>query len=59
MSTPSRRLLLFAIVPVIAAAAAWQWRGLLHAQSLEPVVGIVRTTEIHIAPEISGHLAPT
>jgi HlyD family secretion protein len=57
MSPASRRLLLFAIVPAIAAAAAWHWRGLLQAQSLEPVVGIVRTTEIHIAPEISGHLA--
>ena len=57
MSPPSRRLLLFAVVPAIAALAAWHWRGLLHAQSLEPVVGMVRTTEIRIAPEISGHLA--
>ena len=47
----------FAVVSAIAAAAAWHWRGLLHAQSLEPIVGIVGPTEIRIAPEISGHLA--
>lgn len=57
MSPQARRLLLLAGVPMIAAVAAWHWRGLLRAQTLEPVVGIVRTTEIHIAPEISGHLA--
>jgi HlyD family secretion protein len=55
---PTRRLLLIAAVPMIAivAGGAWHWRGQLRTQSLEPVVGIVRTTEIRIAPEISGHL---
>jgi HlyD family secretion protein len=54
----SRRLLLPAVMlAVIAAGAAWYWRGPLHAATSEPVPGMVRTTEIRVAPEISGHLA--
>ncbi len=57
MRSSPRRLLLLAVVLVIAAGATWHWRGLLHATAFEPVPGMVRTTEIHIAPEISGRLA--
>lgn len=57
MPSSLRRLLLLAVVLVIAAGAAWHWRGLLHATTLEPVPGMVRTTEIRVAPEISGRLA--
>ncbi len=57
MRSSSKRLLLLAVVPVIAAGAAWYWRGLLHATTFEPVPGMVRTTEIRVAPEISGRLA--
>jgi HlyD family secretion protein len=55
MSSLPRRLLVIVIAAAIAAGAAWHWMS--RAQSLEPGVGMVRTTEIHIAPEISGHLA--
>jgi len=59
MPSRSRRLLLLAVVPAIAIAsgAAWHWRGGLYAPALAPVPGMVRTTEIRIAPEISGRLA--
>jgi multidrug resistance efflux pump len=58
MLSSLRRLMLLAVVPVmIAAGATWYSRGSLHATTLEPVPGMVRTTEIHVAPEISGHLA--
>ena len=57
MRSSSRRLLLLAGMLVIAAGAAWYWRGLQDAATLEPNPGMVRTTEIRIAPEISGHLA--
>ena len=54
----SRRMLLFALVPVtaLAAVAAWYWwpRRVGDVASAD---GMVRTTEIHIAPEISGRLA--
>ena len=58
MPWPSRRRLLIAVVPavVIVAGAAWHWRDLPVAPTAEPVVGMVRTTEIRIAPEVSGHL---
>ena len=49
--------MLAALPVMIAAGAAWYWRGVLHAATLEPVPGMVRTTEIRVAPEISGHLA--
>jgi HlyD family secretion protein len=54
---PRRRLLLLAVLLAVAWGAAWQWRPMPRAQGLEPVIGMVRTTEIHIAPEVSGHLA--
>ena len=57
MRSSPRRLLLLAVVLVIAAGATWHWRDLLHATASEPVPGMVRTTEIRVAPEISGHLA--
>jgi len=59
MPSSFRRLLLIAVVPAIAitAGAAWHWRGLPWSATPVPVAGMVRTTEIHIAPEISGHLA--
>lgn len=58
MSRPSRRLLLFAAVPALglAAFAAWHWWR-ARVSEAAPEAGMVRTTEIHIAPEISGRLA--
>jgi HlyD family secretion protein len=54
----SRRTLLFATVPLLAAVAiaVWYWRP-PRAGDAAPVVGMVRTTEIKVAPEISGRLA--
>jgi HlyD family secretion protein len=60
MRPRSKRLALVAGVLAIIIAgggAAWHWRGLLSAPTEAATVGMVRTTEIHIAPEISGHLA--
>ena len=57
MRSSPRRLLLLAGVLVIGAGAVWYWRGLPRATVFEPVSGMVRTTEIRIAPEISGRLA--
>jgi HlyD family secretion protein len=58
MPLPSKRTLLLAAVPVlaVAAGAVWYWRA-GRAGEAAPVAGMVRTTEIHIAPEISGRLA--
>jgi HlyD family secretion protein len=55
----SKRLLSLAVVAVIvvAAGAAWHWWGLLRPPTEDAVTGMVRTTEIRIAPEISGRLA--
>jgi HlyD family secretion protein len=54
-----RPLLLVPLLLVIlaVAGAAWHWRPVPRARTLEQVVGMVRTTEIRIAPEISGHLS--
>ncbi len=55
---PSRRMLLLALVPVLAlaAVAVWYWWP-READNVASADGMVRTTEIHIAPEISGRLA--
>src|SRR5271166_552882 len=54
----SRRTLLLGTVPVLAlaAVAVWYWSP-SRAGNATPAVGMVRTTEIRIAPEISGRLA--
>lgn len=59
MQPRSKRLLSLAVVAVIvvAAGAAWHWWGLLRPPTEDAVTGMVRTTEIRIAPEISGRLA--
>jgi HlyD family secretion protein len=59
MPPRSRHLLLLAVVTmiIIAAGAAWHWRGLISPSTEAATIGMVRTTEIHVAPEISGHLA--
>ncbi len=58
MLSPRPRRLLLGVVPalVIAGLAAWHWRDAWSAAPV-PIAGMVRTTEIRIAPEISGHLA--
>jgi HlyD family secretion protein len=55
---PSRRTLLFATVPllVVVAIAVWYWRP-SHGGDAIPVIGMVRTTEIRVAPEVGGRLA--
>ncbi len=59
MQPRSRGLLLLAVatVIIIAAGATWHWRGLISPSTEAATIGMVRTTEIHVAPEISGHLA--
>src|SRR5690242_1235132 len=53
----SRSLLLgAAALLVVGAVAAWYWRP-GHASEAADIVGMVRTTEIRIAPEVSGRLA--
>jgi HlyD family secretion protein len=58
MPPPSRRTLLLSAAPVLAviAVAVWYWRP-DHTGDEPPVAGMVRTTEIRVAPEISGRLA--
>jgi HlyD family secretion protein len=58
VSVPSRRALLLGAVPVLllVAIAAWYWWP-SRAAGTSAAVGMVRTTEIRIAPEISGRLA--
>jgi HlyD family secretion protein len=57
MPDRARRLLPIAIAPmlVIAAIAGWYWWP--SPGRAAPAVGMVRATEIRIAPEISGRLA--
>ena len=50
MRPPSRRLLLLAVVPVIAAGTAWYWRDLLYGRAsryLLPLVVVEK--ELHLA----------
>ncbi len=59
MPRQSRRTLLLALGPVLLAVplyAAWYWWPARAVGGVE-VVGMVRTTEIRIAPEVSGRLA--
>jgi HlyD family secretion protein len=51
-------MLLFVAAPVlaVAAVAAWYWRPGQGGETA-PVAGMVRTTEIRMAPEISGRVA--
>jgi HlyD family secretion protein len=41
---------------VLAAVALWYWRS-SRTDNVAPVIGMVRTTEIRIAPEVSGRVA--
>jgi HlyD family secretion protein len=52
----SRRALLLVATLVLAAAAVWYWQA-GRAGGVRQVPGVVRTTEIRIAPEVSGRLA--
>jgi HlyD family secretion protein len=52
----SRPALLLVATLVLAAAAVWYWRA-GTAGAGRQVPGVVRTTEIRIAPEVSGRLA--
>jgi HlyD family secretion protein len=58
MHLPFRRKALVLVAPILAGAVIGAWYGLpWHAEGPVDVVGVVRTTEIRIAPEISGRLA--
>jgi HlyD family secretion protein len=55
---PGRKKQILVGVPVLAAVALGVWYARSgRAVAPETLIGMVRTTEIHIAPEISGHLA--
>jgi HlyD family secretion protein len=46
------------VIPVLAGAAAVAWRAWpVHGASASPLAGLVRTTEIRIAPEVSGRVS--
>src|SRR5262245_784274 len=47
---------LFAIVAIAVVAAGGSYL-LWRAESTPPIVGVVRTTEIRVAPEVGGQLA--
>ena len=49
-----RALAVLAIVVAVCVYAAWD--GYRDAHTPEPLIGMVRRTEIHIAPEISGRI---
>ncbi len=55
---PARKKLALVALPVLAAVVLGIWYAhSSRAVAPETLIGMVRTTEIHIAPEISGHLA--
>ena len=54
MPDRSRHLLWIVPALVLAAAGAWYW---WPSSGTAPALGLVRTTEIRVAPEISGRLA--
>src|SRR3954452_10768792 len=56
MHLPARALPLLTGVVALAALGAWYARS-PKAASSDAIQGMVRTTEIKIAPEVSGHLA--
>ena len=56
MRRPVRALPLLAGVMALAAQGAWYARS-PKAATPESIPGMVRTTEIKVAPEVSGHLA--
>ena len=53
-SVKPKRIALLGLI-VVAASAGGYW--LLRSEPPQPIVGVVRTTEVHIAPEVSGQLA--
>ncbi len=58
MQWPRKRFLWLAVIPVLAGAAVVAWRAWpVHGASASPVTGMVRTTEILIAPEVSGRVS--
>ena len=55
---PGRKKLLLVGLPLLAAVVLGVWYARSgRAVAAETMIGMVRTTEIHIAPEISGRLA--
>jgi HlyD family secretion protein len=55
---PARKKLALVALPALAAVVLGVWYAhSRRAVAPETLIGMVRTTEIHIAPEISGHLA--
>jgi len=58
VSRRSRRFVPLALLALAVAVAAASWYRLVRPiNGQEEAIGIVRTTEIHIAPEVSGRLA--
>ncbi|HEY2246712.1 MAG TPA: HlyD family efflux transporter periplasmic adaptor subunit [Bradyrhizobium sp.] len=47
----------YAVVAALVLVAGAGFYLLRHAETAEPIVGVVRTTEIRIAPEVGGQLA--
>lgn len=59
MSAPSHRrgiILISAIIVLAAGAGLFAYRSSLSAPTAEPILGVVRETEIDIAPETNGRL---
>ena len=52
-----RRLVVMGCVAVLAGGAAWLWHWRESHAAPAPLIGMVRTSEVHLAPEISGRLA--
>jgi multidrug resistance efflux pump len=57
MRNLSRFRLVLAVLAILAAALGVWYARSGRANARDAVIGMVRTTEIHVAPEISGHLA--
>jgi HlyD family secretion protein len=56
LSRPQRRVVAVAVAALAAVAVAIVWAWPPRAEPA-PLVGMVRTTEIRVAPEVSGRLA--
>jgi HlyD family secretion protein len=55
--SPRRRALILAIVALVGCAGVLVYQWWLDKPTAVAIPGVVRETEIHIAPEISGRLA--